>query len=195
MATPFSDLLEPAPPGAPVIETHGLTKRFGTRTAIDSVDLNVPGGCAFGFLGPNGAGKTTMIRMLLGLTRASAGTMSLLGRPVPAERAHALQRVGAIIEEPRFVPHLSGRENLQIVAAVRGPQAAARIGPALSRVGLAERAGDKVRRYSLGMRQRLGVARCLLADPQITDPRRADERTRPSGDTGVPADDPRSRRG
>jgi ABC-2 type transport system ATP-binding protein len=154
-------------PGAPVIQTRGLTKRFGARAAIDSVDLEVPAGCAFGFLGPNGAGKTTMIRMLLGLTRASAGTMSLLGHPVPAARARALQRVGAIIEEPRFHAHLSGRENLQIVAAVRGPEAAARIGPALARVGLAERAGEKVRGYSLGMRQRLGVARCLLADPWL----------------------------
>jgi ABC-2 type transport system ATP-binding protein len=155
------------PPGALVIETRGLTKRFGSRTAIDAVDLRVPAGCAFGFLGPNGAGKTTMIRMLLGLTRASAGSMSLLGRPVPAERGRALARVGAIIEEPRFVPHLSGRENLEIVAAVRGPEAAERIAPSLARVGLGDRADEKVRRYSLGMRQRLGVARCLLADPQL----------------------------
>jgi ABC-2 type transport system ATP-binding protein len=160
------DLFELAP-GAPVIETRGLTKRFGTRTAIDSVDLHVPGGCAFGFLGPNGAGKTTMIRILLGLTPASAGTMSLLGRPVPRQRAQALRRVGAIIEEPRFYPHLSGRENLRVIAAMRGPQAGALIAPALARVGLAKRADDKVRGYSLGMRQRLGVARCLLADPLL----------------------------
>ena len=160
---------DPLPPagGPPAIETRGLTKRFGARTAIDSVDLRVPQGHAFGFLGPNGAGKTTMIRMLLGLTQASAGSMSVLGRPGPAQRAVALKRVGAIIEEPRFLPHLSGRENLQIVAAVRGPESAERIGPALARVGLAERAEEKVRRYSLGMRQRLGVARCLLADPQL----------------------------
>ncbi|HEY4426631.1 MAG TPA: ABC transporter ATP-binding protein [Solirubrobacteraceae bacterium] len=152
---------------APAIETSGLTKRFGARTAVDGVDLHVPRGSAFGFLGPNGAGKTTMIRMLLGLTRASAGEMSLLGHPVPAERATALQRVGAIVEDPRFHPHLSGRENLRIVAAVRGADAAGRIAPALARVGLADRADDKVRRYSLGMRQRLGVARCLLADPLL----------------------------
>ena len=149
------------------IHTTGLTKRFGMRTAIDRVDLHVPRGSAFGFLGPNGAGKTTMIRMLLGLTRPSAGSMSLLGHPVPSERAQALQRVGAIVEEPRFHPHLSGRENLRIVAAVRGPQVQARIVPALERVGLAERADDKVKKYSLGMRQRLGVARCLLADPLL----------------------------
>jgi ABC-2 type transport system ATP-binding protein len=149
------------------IETHGLTKRFGARTAIDGIDLRVPRGSAFGFLGPNGAGKTTMIRTLLGLTRASAGSMSLLGRPVPAERAQALQRVGAIVEEPRFHPHLSGRENLRVIAAARGPEVRPRIAASLARVGLAERADEKVKRYSLGMRQRLGVARCLLADPQL----------------------------
>ena len=150
-----------------MIETHGLTKRFGTRTAVDGVDLHVPAGSAFGFLGPNGAGKTTMIRMLLGLTPASAGEMLLLGHPVPAERGLALERVGAIVEDPRFYPHLSGRENLRIVAAVRGPQARQLIAPALARVGLSERADEKVKRYSLGMRQRLGVARCLLADPML----------------------------
>jgi ABC-2 type transport system ATP-binding protein len=149
------------------IETHGVTKRFGARAAIDGVDLYVPRGSAFGFLGPNGAGKTTMIRMLLGLTHATAGSMSVLGRPVPAERGEALRRVGAIVEEPRFHPNLTGRENLRIVAAVRGPEAQARIVPALARVGLSERADEKVKKYSLGMRQRLGVARCLLADPLL----------------------------
>jgi ABC-2 type transport system ATP-binding protein len=149
------------------IETHGLTKRFGARTAIDSVDLHVPLGVAFGFLGPNGAGKTTMIRMLLGLTRSSAGSMSLLGLPVPEQRAQALERVGAIVEEPRFHTHLSGRENLRVIAAARGPHVRERIEPALARVGLADRADEKVKRYSLGMRQRLGVARCLLADPKV----------------------------
>jgi ABC-2 type transport system ATP-binding protein len=149
------------------IETHGLTKRFGERTALDGIDLEVPRGCAFGFLGPNGAGKTTIIRTLLGLTHASAGTMQLLGHPVPAERAQALQRVGAIVEEPRFHLYLTGRENLRLIAAVRGPQARALIDPALARVGLSERAGEKVKSYSMGMRQRLGVARCLLADPLL----------------------------
>jgi ABC-2 type transport system ATP-binding protein len=149
------------------IETHGLTKRFGERAAIDGVDLRVPRGSAFGFLGPNGAGKTTMIRTLLGLTHATAGSMRMLGHSVPSERAQALQRVGAIVEEPRFHPHLSGSENLRVIAAARGPQVRARIAPALARVGLSERADEKVKRYSLGMRQRLGVARCLLADPQL----------------------------
>jgi ABC-2 type transport system ATP-binding protein len=152
---------------SPAIETSGVSKRFGDRTAVDGVDLQVPRGCAFGFLGPNGAGKTTMIRMLLGLTHASAGSMKLLGHPVPRERGIALRRVGAIVEEPRFHPYLSARENLRIVAAVRGHDAAERIEPALARVGLAERADDKVKKYSMGMRQRLGVARCLLADPLL----------------------------
>jgi ABC-2 type transport system ATP-binding protein len=151
----------------PAISTTALVKRFGDRTAIDRVDLHVPRGSAFGFLGPNGAGKTTMIRMLLGLTHASAGSMSVLGHPVPSERSEALGRVGAIVEEPRFHPQLSGRENLRIVAAVRGPETHQRIGPALQRVGLADRADEKVKKYSLGMRQRLGVARCLLADPLL----------------------------
>jgi ABC-2 type transport system ATP-binding protein len=149
------------------IETHGLTKRFGARTALDGIDLRVPRGSAFGFLGPNGAGKTTIIRTLLGLTAANAGTMEVLGYPVPLKRALALRRVGAIVEEPRFHMHLTGRENLRLVAAVRGPETYAQIDPSLARVGLTDRAGEKVKSYSMGMRQRLGVARCLLADPLL----------------------------
>jgi ABC-2 type transport system ATP-binding protein len=150
-----------------VIETHDLVKRFGDRTAIAGVDLCVPAACAFGFLGPNAAGKTTFIRMLLGLTRATSGEMRLLGVPVPQQRASALARVGAIVEEPRFHPHLTGRENLRANAAARGGDAADRIGGALDRVGLATRADERVRSYSMGMRQRLGIARCLLADPAL----------------------------
>ena len=150
-----------------VVETSGLTKRFGERVAVANVDLRVPRGSAFGYLGPNGAGKTTLIRMLLGLTQASAGTMQLLGRPVPRERAAALARVGAIVEEPRFLGHLTGRENLTVIAAAREREAHARIDGALARVGLSERADERVKRYSLGMRQRLGVARSLLADPEL----------------------------
>jgi ABC-2 type transport system ATP-binding protein len=151
----------------PVIETKGLTKRFGERTAVDNVDLTVPSGSAFGFLGPNGAGKTTLIRTLLGLTRASSGDFSLLGLPQPSKRREALARVGAIVEEPKFHPHLTGRENLKIVAAARDRAADGRIEPSLARVGLADRANDRVKSYSLGMRQRLGIARCLLADPLL----------------------------
>jgi ABC-2 type transport system ATP-binding protein len=151
----------------PAIEVHGLTKRFGAETAVDNVDLLVPRGVAFGYLGPNGAGKTTLIRVLLGLTRADSGTMALLGRPVPAERGPALARVGAIVDEPRFHRHLTGRENLKVLAAARGADAGQRIGPALDRTRLTQRADDKVSAYSMGMRQRLGLAACLLGDPQL----------------------------
>jgi ABC-2 type transport system ATP-binding protein len=149
------------------VETHGLTKRFKDNVALDGVELLVPRGCAFGYLGPNGAGKTTLIRVLLGLTHADAGTMSLLGYPVPHDRAQALARMGAIVDEPRFHAHLTGRQNLKILAAAREPRARARIGPSLERVGIAHRADDKVSKYSMGMRQRLGVAACLLGDPQL----------------------------
>ena len=150
-----------------VVETAGLTKRFGDRTVVQDVELQVPRGSAFGYLGPNGAGKTTLIRMLLGLTRATSGSMRLLGLPVPERRNEALARVGAIVEEPRFHRYLTGRENLRIVAAARGPEATSRIDASIERVGLARRAADRVGSYSLGMRQRLGIARILLADPDL----------------------------
>jgi ABC-2 type transport system ATP-binding protein len=149
------------------VQTSGLGKRFGTQAALDGVDLEVPRGSAFGFLGPNGAGKTTLIRLLLGLAEPTAGSMRLLGRELPAQRAAALARVGAIIEEPRFHPHLTGRENLWVYAAARERSAHGRIDGALTRVGLAARADDRVKAYSLGMRQRLGIARGLLADPEL----------------------------
>jgi ABC-2 type transport system ATP-binding protein len=157
----------PRQDGQWAVEVHGLTKRFGARAAVDNVDLLVPRGCAFGYLGPNGAGKTTLIRVLLGLTRADSGTIALLGVPVPAQRGRALAQVGAIVDEPRFHGHLTGRENLKILAAARGAGAARQIGPALDRTRLAQRADDKVSAYSMGMRQRLGLAACLLADPQL----------------------------
>src|ERR1700685_2451250 len=149
------------------VETHGLTKQFGNNVAVNDVELLVPRGCAFGYLGPNGAGKTTLIRVLLGLTSADAGTMSLLGHSVPRDRAAALARVGAIVDEPRFHGHLTGRQNLQILAAAREPAAKDRIGGAFERVGMLHRADDKVSKYSMGMRQRLGVAACLIGDPQL----------------------------
>ncbi len=149
------------------VETHGLTKRFGENVAVNGVELLVPRGCAFGYLGPNGAGKTTLIRVLLGLTHADAGTMSLLGYLVPRHRDKALARVGAIVDEPRFHGHLTGRQNLQILAAAREPAARDRIGSALDRVGLVHRADDRVSKYSMGMRQRLGVAACLIGDPHL----------------------------
>jgi ABC-2 type transport system ATP-binding protein len=149
------------------IRTSGLTKHFGRRVAVDGIDLEVPGGCAFGLLGVNGAGKTTLIRMLLGLTPVTSGRMWLSGLPVPARRGEALRRVGAIVEEPGFHAHLSGRDNLRAAAAFRDKAARGRIEAVLDRVGLSERGGDRVGGYSLGMRQRLGVARCLLNDPTL----------------------------
>jgi len=166
--TTLPDAVPRVPARSPwAVETHDLTKRFGENVAVDRVELKVPRGCAFGYLGPNGAGKTTLIRVLLGLTRADGGTMALLGHPVPKERARALARVGAIVDEPRFHGHLTGRENLEMLASSREQAAARRIGPSLDRVGLGLRADDRVAKYSMGMRQRLGVAACLLGDPEL----------------------------
>jgi ABC-2 type transport system ATP-binding protein len=151
----------------PIIETRELSKRFGSRTAVSDLNLTVPAGCAFGFLGHNGAGKTTVIRMLVGLTQPDTGTVRIAGRSLTVHSDEVLARVGAIIEDPRFHPHLSGRENLRVVAAARGPEAQRRIEPALERVGLKARGNDRVGTYSQGMRQRLGIARCLLADPKL----------------------------
>jgi ABC-2 type transport system ATP-binding protein len=118
-------------------------------------------------LGPNGAGKTTLIRVLLGLTHADSGSMSLLGYRVPEQRDVALARVAAIVDEPRFHGHLTGRQNLQVLAAAREPAARRRIDSSLERVGILHRADDRVSKYSMGMRQRLGVAACLIGDPLL----------------------------
>jgi ABC-2 type transport system ATP-binding protein len=150
-----------------LIETRGLTKRFGARAALDGVDLRVPPGVAFGLLGPNGAGKTTLIRALLGLTRATSGSIRVMGHSMPHEHTAALARVGAVVEEPRFHSHLTGRDNLLVVSALMSDEATARIPAALDRVGLSARSNERVATYSLGMRQRLGIARCLLSDPQL----------------------------
>src|SRR6187200_2663742 len=129
-------LSTPSPDRDPfAVQTSGLAKRFGTRVALDGVDLEVPRGVAFGFLGANGAGKTTLIRLLLGLAEPTAGSMRLLGHELPGGRAAALARVGAIIEEPRFHGHLTGRENLQVHAAAREAAAHGRVDGALARVG------------------------------------------------------------
>src|SRR5271154_3124399 len=138
-ARPPRATVPPDPKEGWAVQTRALTKRFGSNGAVDDVELRVPRGSAFGYLGPNGAGKTTLIRTLLGLTRASSGTMSLLGIPVPAERRRALARVGAIVDEPRFHHHLTGRENLRLLAAARGGDADERIPGSLVRVGLGER--------------------------------------------------------
>lgn len=148
------------------IETAGLTKRFGTHAAVDAVDLKVPRGAVFGFLGPNGSGKTTTIRLLLGLASASSGDARVLGRQMPRENASVLPRVGALVEGPGFYPFLSGAANLhRLDTADRYAQAGTRrvrVERALERVGLTAAAGKKVKNYSLGMKQRLGIANALL---------------------------------
>ncbi|WP_411375389.1 ABC transporter ATP-binding protein [Arthrobacter sp. MPF02] len=149
------------------IETQGLTKRFGHQVAVDGVDLAVPPGSVFGFLGPNGSGKTTTIRMLLGLAAASAGTVNLLGMEMPVRFRDVLPRVGALVEGPAFYPFLSGAANLHRLDAA-GPRTVpatrrARVNQALERVGLSHAAGKKVHAYSLGMKQRLGIANALLS--------------------------------
>ncbi len=150
-----------------IVESIGLTKRYGNKLAIDSVNLHVPPGVCFGFLGPNGAGKTTMIRMLLGLAHPTSGTAKIRGMVMPGASEKALSRVGGIVEEPRFYPYLTGRQNLQAWAACQDDAARARVDGSLERLGLAHRADEKVSAYSLGMRQRLGVARALLNDPEL----------------------------
>jgi ABC-type multidrug transport system ATPase subunit len=157
----------PIPDLGTAIQTEGLTKRFRSgQVAVDRIDLLVPRGSVYGFLGPNGSGKTTTIRMLLGLIAPTAGTLELLGRPIPRAAAEVLPRVGALVEGPAFHPHLSGRRNLaRLDAADRTSDpgtAVARIGSALERVGLTAAAGKRYRAYSLGMRQRLGIAAALL---------------------------------
>ncbi len=161
------DAREPVTRDGFAIDARQLTKTFDTRTAVDHVELQVPRGTAFGLLGPNGAGKTTLMRMLLGMTPPTSGSAFVLGNAIPEAAETALARVGAIVEEPKFHPFLTGRENLRVVAAVRDDAAMHRIDDALARVGLSERANEKVSKYSLGMRQRLGVARCLLPDPDL----------------------------
>lgn len=148
-----------------VLRCEGLTKRFGATLAVDELDLEVPAGQVYGLLGPNGAGKTTIIRMLLGLIAPSAGRAWLLGRPLPDPRAVA--DAGSMIEEPAFYPWLSGRTNLQVLAETRGGCPAGEIARVLEAVGLSEVASRKVKAYSQGMRQRLGLAGAMLGRPSL----------------------------
>lgn len=159
------------------IRTRGLTKRFGAVTAVDGIDLEVRPGDRYGFLGPNGSGKTTTVRMLLGLVFATSGTIEVLGHPVPRRAATALREVGALVEGPAAYPHLSAAANLALFDAA-GPAGPAtgrlprgrrrdRIGEVLDEVGLAGVGRRPVRAYSLGMRQRLGLAAALLRRPRL----------------------------
>jgi ABC-2 type transport system ATP-binding protein len=149
------------------LAVHGLRKSYGSRVALDGLDLEVPTGTVYGFLGPNGAGKTTTMRLLVGLIRPDAGTLQVLGQPYTWRDRHRLFEVGALIEAPSFYPFLSGRENLRAVAATGAPVPPGRVEATLELVGLRDRAGDKVGGYSLGMKQRLGIAAALLSDPTL----------------------------
>lgn len=153
------------------IKTSNLTKRFGDQAAVNEVNLSVPKGSVFGFLGPNGSGKTTTIRMLMGLAEASSGEIELLGQEIPKFLEAALPKVGALVEGPAFYPFMSGRNNLlRIDAADRfsdGSTRAARVDAALERVGLTNAAKKRVHAYSLGMKQRLGLANALLKPREI----------------------------
>lgn len=154
-----------------MILTRSLTKRYGRLLVVDNVDLDVREGDRYGFLGPNGSGKTTVVRMLLGLVYATSGEITVLGKPVPARSAEILPLIGAMVESPSSYGHLSGRANLALIDAAgrAGSRStrARRIGEALERVGLAGIDDRAVKKYSLGMRQRLGLAAAILRSPRL----------------------------
>ncbi|MGQ0465901.1 MAG: ABC transporter ATP-binding protein [Sporichthyaceae bacterium] len=154
-----------------VVRTEGLTKRFGRVLAVDNVDLNIEAGETFGFLGPNGSGKTTVVRMLLGLVYATSGQIEVLGEPVPKRVQHVLPHIGALVEGPAAYGHLSGRRNLALLDAMghSGPRRTRkqRVQEVLERVGLGGVDDRPVKAYSLGMRQRLGLADALLSPPRL----------------------------
>ena len=151
----------------PVIETHGLTKRYGEVVAVENLTLAVPRGSVFGLLGPNGAGKTTIIGTLLGLIRADAGRIRLFGEDIAGSTDAAVRRIGAIMETPAFYPYLSGRDNLRYFQGISGSDDPTEVDRLLDLVGLSERAGARFITYSLGMKHRLGIAFALLSDPEL----------------------------
>src|SRR5437764_5010279 len=150
-----------------VLRTRNLSKQYGKRLAVNDLNLEVRRGEIFGFLGPNGAGKTTTIRMRLGLIATTAGSVDMLGKDGISHRAQILPRVGALVETPALYLYLSGRNNLRVVGSALGGVSKARIDAILELVGLQNRQKDRVRTYSLGMKQRLGVAMALLQDPDV----------------------------
>lgn len=158
------------PGSATVIRTRGLRKEFsgrgGRRIAVQDLDLDVPVGGVHGFLGPNGSGKTTTIRMLLGLAAPTAGTMHLFDQEVPASLPEVMDRVGAVVESPKFSPTFTGRQNLRLLAGSVG-KGRSDVDEALAKVGLADRGDDRFGGYSLGMKQRLAIAATLLKRPQL----------------------------
>ena len=157
----------PAQTAGLALATRNLQKRYGKQVALAGLDLSVPSGVVYGFLGPNGAGKTTTMRLLTGLIHPDGGQIELLGQPFGRRDRHRLFDVGALVESPAFYPYLSGRANLRALAASGAPTPGRRIDEVLELVGLHERGGDKVANYSLGMKQRLGIAGALLNDPKL----------------------------
>src|SRR3954462_14000258 len=151
----------------PVVRARGLVKHYGEIVAVDNVDLAVPAGAVYGLLGPNGAGKTTFMRMLFGLIRPDEGSIELFGRRELAGRVEALEEVAGFVETPRFYPYLSARANLEVLAKLDRRATADRIPELLEQVELADRAGSKVREFSYGMVQRLGVAAALMRSPRL----------------------------
>jgi ABC-type multidrug transport system ATPase subunit len=149
------------------LATRDLRKSYGSRVALAGLDLSVPTGVVYGFLGPNGAGKTTTMRLLTGLLHPDSGSIQLLGSPFARGDRRRLFRVGALVESPSFYPYLNGRQNLHALAATGAPVPKNRVEELLELVGLRDRATDKVSGYSLGMKQRLGIAGALLSDPQL----------------------------
>lgn len=166
-ASPGASIGSPVEKGATVLRTYDLTKHYNSRVAVNHLTIAVQRGEIVGFLGPNGAGKTTSIRMILGLIAPTAGRVELFGRDLLTERASLLPRIGALVETPALYLHLSGRDNLRAVGAVLGGVPRQRIDAVLEIVGLAGRQKDRVRTYSLGMKQRLGVGTALLNDPDL----------------------------
>jgi ABC-2 type transport system ATP-binding protein len=154
-------------PSTIAIETKDLRKSYGKQMALAGLDLNVPSGVVYGFLGPNGAGKTTTMRLLTGLIRPNSGSISIMGRSFDRSKRDILYDVGALIEAPSLYPHLSARDNLIVIGATGRKVSRARIEELLDVVGLRDRAGDRVSRYSMGMKQRLGIAVAMLNDPKL----------------------------
>ncbi len=149
------------------LETRGLRKSYGSRLALNGLDLSVPAGVVYGFLGPNGAGKTTTMRVITGLIHPDGGTVEILGKPFKRGDRRRLFHVGALVESPTFYPYLSARRNLRELAASGAHVPSKRIEEVLELAGLVDRANDKVQGYSLGMKQRLGIAAALLSDPAL----------------------------